>query len=566
MVAIIDDREDVWNYMPNLIHVKPYLFFEGTADINAPPGLKKTSDTGHKRRSKVVKVPKVKDSQKKSDEKKTMSDTKVSHEDKSNKDSEKKDISENSKGQKSSKPLDSDEVMQQEVGKVETEENGKSCEMGEGEKMEEGIDEKKTNEKEISEDDVKESTSDNTEGKKETVGDESETEYEEMIEWEDDDDYLIYLEDILSKIHTAFYEMYDQMKTTANGEFPNVKKIIPYIRKKVLKGTNIVFSGVFPTNSPPEKSKAYTTAQALGANVQTQVEGSSSELPTTHLVAAKLGTVKVNAALKEPGVHIVTPGWLWSCSNRWERVEERLFRLTEGNSAANVRDSPEVKHMTSSRKNKRKVSSMKSTQDSEVKRHKLDVENKNDEVADNNNEPGEDEDGDESMDVDNEELYSNNEPSTSKPKPRTERQFSETLNPLISFSAADIENMDKEVEDILDESDSEDTDEKEELNLRKKVLGQSDDNSSSEESLSGDLPRGWNLKKKHPHKKLPSEDDEEETDGIEIAGEGEDPHKVFSPSSESDSNPNSDDSDYNESIGSVDEEMAEALEREFLNS
>ena len=37
MVAIIDDREDVWSACPNLVHVKPYVFFAGTSDINAPP-------------------------------------------------------------------------------------------------------------------------------------------------------------------------------------------------------------------------------------------------------------------------------------------------------------------------------------------------------------------------------------------------------------------------------------------------------------------------------------------------------------------------------------------------
>ena len=44
MVCIIDDREDVWNYAPNLVHVKPYIFFKNTGDINAPPGsVPKTS-------------------------------------------------------------------------------------------------------------------------------------------------------------------------------------------------------------------------------------------------------------------------------------------------------------------------------------------------------------------------------------------------------------------------------------------------------------------------------------------------------------------------------------------
>ena len=39
MVCIIDDREDVWNFAPNLVHVKPYNFFKNTGDINAPPGM-----------------------------------------------------------------------------------------------------------------------------------------------------------------------------------------------------------------------------------------------------------------------------------------------------------------------------------------------------------------------------------------------------------------------------------------------------------------------------------------------------------------------------------------------
>lgn len=38
MVCIIDDREDVWKFAPNLITVKKYIYFQGTGDINAPPG------------------------------------------------------------------------------------------------------------------------------------------------------------------------------------------------------------------------------------------------------------------------------------------------------------------------------------------------------------------------------------------------------------------------------------------------------------------------------------------------------------------------------------------------
>ncbi len=47
------------------------------------------------------------------------------------------------------------------------------------------------------------------------------------------------------------------------------------------------------------------------------------------MVAARLGTVKVNEAKKLKDVHVVTPDWLWCCAERWERVNERLFPLTK---------------------------------------------------------------------------------------------------------------------------------------------------------------------------------------------------------------------------------------------
>ncbi|KAK0423082.1 hypothetical protein QR680_007957 [Steinernema hermaphroditum] len=36
LIAIIDDRKDVWEDMDNLVHVKPYKFFKEVGDINAP--------------------------------------------------------------------------------------------------------------------------------------------------------------------------------------------------------------------------------------------------------------------------------------------------------------------------------------------------------------------------------------------------------------------------------------------------------------------------------------------------------------------------------------------------
>lgn len=29
------------------------------------------------------------------------------------------------------------------------------------------------------------------------------------------------------------------------------------------------------------------------------------------------------------GIHVVIPHWLWSCAERWERVDERVFELNK---------------------------------------------------------------------------------------------------------------------------------------------------------------------------------------------------------------------------------------------
>ena len=611
MVAIIDDREDVWNYLPNVIHVKPYLFFVGTADINAPPNLKKDEPAGQKRKSTIVKVPKkrgdqnahsIKQSKSESNsdsDKEMPMDEDISEKKETNKsdnesmeaadtnklESGKSEIDERTRDSKeeTNKENRDENVEKADIevdGSIDTEQRAEGTddnpkgteECKDNEKLKDG-EIKKTSSDESSKEESNMSSKDDTTETKEV----NEDEYDELIEWEDEDDYLLYLEDILHKVHTAFYELYDQMKTTDKQTVPNVKKIIPYVRRKVLKGTNIVFSGVFPMNTPPEKSRAYVIAQALGANVQTQFiarEEDNQIRATTHVVAAKLGTIKVNTALKHKGVHVVTPEWLWTCNDRWERVDERLFYVNEKNSRYNVRDSPDVIKM---KRRKRKRTNMEISQRDSKKvkpdsTEKLEStiegiqDNEEADQDDKDDETVNDANGEDDNDKDDEMQGDEEKPSTSTgAKRRVERQFSDTLNPLISFSKDDIDNMDKEVEDLLDKSDSDDSETKEEETLRKKILGKGVEESSSEDSLSGDFPRGWNIKRKHPRKKLPSDEGEEEEDdqmeGI-IDGAVDQPHRVFKHSDQSSSSENS---DFNESVGSVDEEMAEAIEREFLN-
>ena len=68
---------------------------------------------------------------------------------------------------------------------------------------------------------------------------------EDLVEVEDDDDYLLYLEVILRTVHTAYYELYDQMRdkkkspspstssSSTSPSVPDLKTVIPYVKVKV---------------------------------------------------------------------------------------------------------------------------------------------------------------------------------------------------------------------------------------------------------------------------------------------------------------------------------------------
>ena len=81
------------------------------------------------------------------------------------------------------------------------------------------------------------------------------TEEDDLIKVEDNDDYLLHLEEILKNIHKAYYDLFDQMSSEPKNSLnpddksPDLKNVIPYVKRKVLQGKcNIVFSGVVPTH------------------------------------------------------------------------------------------------------------------------------------------------------------------------------------------------------------------------------------------------------------------------------------------------------------------------------
>ncbi|TYZ59591.1 hypothetical protein PybrP1_010278 [[Pythium] brassicae (nom. inval.)] len=120
-----------------------------------------------------------------------------------------------------------------------------------------------------------------------------------------------------NQVHAAFYDAHDgvtvEEQMAGNGR--DVKKLLGEQKRSVLKGCNIVFSGVFPISGQrgPESHYLWRLALDLGARPSMVM----NDFPVTHLAK---GT---------PDVFIVTPEWIFKCARTWERAPETDFLADE---------------------------------------------------------------------------------------------------------------------------------------------------------------------------------------------------------------------------------------------
>ncbi|KAG5327244.1 CTDP1 phosphatase, partial [Pseudoatta argentina] len=296
LVCIIDDREDVWQGCGNLVQVKPYHFFRHTGDINALPGLEK---------AEVSRLPVN------ANESCTNSQNKASKNDASELSNEAEQPLNNPSVKETNHEDEKDEKIIDEIkNKNEKDENDKVNTEKDAESNVQIATAKEDDKREITKIASFVETNKNS---KQAV-----PKQENNIIDDDDDDYLLYLEDILRRIHTEFYATLDQENTRKS-----LRDIIPRVRSQVLKGLCLTFSGLIPTHQKLHQSRAYKVARAFGAEVTQDLTEK-----TTHLVAIRKGTAKANAARKDTNIKIVNSDWLWTCAERWEHVDERLFPLT----------------------------------------------------------------------------------------------------------------------------------------------------------------------------------------------------------------------------------------------
>ncbi|KAH7327739.1 FCP1-like phosphatase [Stachybotrys elegans] len=164
----------------------------------------------------------------------------------------------------------------------------------------------------------------------------------------DEDEELIALQDHLTDLHTAFYELYDRRRmdrkraepTRAPGSterrkssvddgvdlsmVPDVGDILDELKSNVLSGLVIVLSGLVPLGVRVEESEIGLQALTFGAQVLDSVSKR-----VTHLVVstARPRTKKVQQAAKIPSIKIVNQNWLLDCLSQWRRLDERPYYL-----------------------------------------------------------------------------------------------------------------------------------------------------------------------------------------------------------------------------------------------
>lgn len=116
-------------------------------------------------------------------------------------------------------------------------------------------------------------------------------EEEEEEEDTDEDDHLVHLEEILARVHSDYYAKYDRYLRGDSPEPPDIRKIVPELKSRVLADVAIIFSGLHPTNFPIEKTREHYHATALGAKILTQLVLDPDDPDrATHLIAARAGT------------------------------------------------------------------------------------------------------------------------------------------------------------------------------------------------------------------------------------------------------------------------------------
>ncbi|CAD6451303.1 0797f74f-4015-4c3d-bcc2-327d67837554 [Sclerotinia trifoliorum] len=330
MVAIIDDRADVWPMnRPNLIKVVPYDFFTGIGDINSS-FLPKREE-----------LPKVPTPRKKHHSKSETSTSEIAVETPTGEvanptehDGETKSTEGAKEESSSEKPI---------LPKLNTLDDESSL-------QEQAAEQEKFLEQQLldrpllhKQEAIDEADKKQEEAEKDVEDGKMEHHTHRHGVLKDDDVELTYLQQHLTDLHRAFYEEYDkalvnvpggrvaqlkpghQRKVDVKNEaadlkvVPNIAVVMPRLKSRVLDGCIIVMSGLVPLGVDVMRSEIAQQIESFGGKIHKKISKR-----VTHVVASsqKTRTQKVREAAKYPHIKIVTQQWLTQSMSKWKKEDE----------------------------------------------------------------------------------------------------------------------------------------------------------------------------------------------------------------------------------------------------
>ncbi|KAK5082178.1 CTD phosphatase Fcp1 [Lithohypha guttulata] len=334
MVVIIDDRGDVWKWSPNLVRVNPFDFFLGIGDINSDflPKKQEIPSTPQNGVEEAVKNDTQTHSAPTDEELKTNGHIATQETPGTDTSALQQVLS-----------MSGDEGATGEMTKSQEETIATQLEEKPLLKLQQQLDEKDGTEDSVGsvpaiespESDSSDSdTSTSGKGKRHAI-------------LRNDDEELVHLERSLNAVHEKFFAEYDRKRGHGSGgrvaalagkrkeplpeqddsatlrSVPDVKQIIPAMKRRVMDGIVIVFSGVVPLSTDIHSADIAIWARSFGARVADKV---SKEV--THVVAARIGTSKVKTAVRR-GIPVVGTQWLIHSFQRWKRQDEGAYLIKD---------------------------------------------------------------------------------------------------------------------------------------------------------------------------------------------------------------------------------------------
>lgn len=322
MVVIIDDRGDVWKWNPNLIKVLPYDFFVGIGDINSSflPKKQELAPTDRAAAKAAKEQLEI-----------SIRERPIPPVNGTKKDEPGQEVSALEQlvtmGGGDNPALLQEQTTEQEETIMHQVEDRPLLQK----------------QKELdAEDDAAEAQTSADSESSESMDETPDITKPRNHLLEDNDTELYHLQDRLETVHRKFFEEYDRRRAQSLGGrvaalrgekvpkdkdvdlklVPDIKVVLPNIKRKVLEGVVLVFSGVLPLGTDTQNADISLWTKSFGAVISTRI-GSK----TTHLVAGRNRTAKVREATRYPKIKIVTTQWLLDSLTQWKRLDEDPYLL-----------------------------------------------------------------------------------------------------------------------------------------------------------------------------------------------------------------------------------------------